>query len=238
MHKGYCKICEHKKLADINKMILDDATNISIVKLFGLNNRTLKKHKENCLLKAVEGNEKAKELFLSNILLRNVEDKLELLDKIIYGCSDYLTDPDNPDKFFMGARSTEIDVVYQEVSEKTGRLNQTQKKAKLQALLNVVESTDQFIVNNTSVKHSDPRDLLIKGVSELKQVTKMLIETTQAVIENEHKKRALDKVASDGGSISFEKQMQTITERLTIAYKKSDTEVLSDLAGLPELEEL
>jgi len=235
MHKGYCTVCKHEKFEEINKMLLNNATLASISKTYGISYRTIKKHQDKCFSRVLESNKKAKDSFVSNILLKNVEEKLALLDKIIYGCSDYLTDPADSEKFFMGARSTEVDIVYQEKNERSGKLGAFQKKATLQSLLNTVESTDRFVISNVQIKHSDPRDLLIKGVSELKQVVKMLIDTTQVVVENEYKSKALDKATKEGGSISFEKEIATITERVTIALKESNTEELSILAELPEL---
>jgi len=63
----------------------------------------------------------------------------------------------------------------------------------------------------------------------------MILETTQAELENKYKKEALSKAAKDGGVISIEKQISQITERVTIAMKGSNSEELCKLAELPEL---
>jgi len=230
-----CKICNDKKLPLINRMILDNAPNTAIVKRFGYDPRTIKKHKKNCISESILKTAQAREIIASSALLENVESKIEMMDKLIEGCADYLVDPDDPNKYFLGARGSEIQVVYQEINE-NGKPGTLQKKATLQALLDAISEDGHYIVMNTTIKHSDPRDLLLKGISELKSVAKMLIDASQVVIEHERLNLAYERISKEGGSISIEKEISSLTERITIALKGSNTEELSKLAGLPDLD--
>lgn len=197
------------------------------------------KHKNQCITNTIVQSNKVKEL-VTKTLIENVESKITMMDKLIQGCADYLVDPEDPNKYFLGARGSEVNVVYVERREgkegEKGKVNHMQKKATLQALLDVVESTDRFIVQNAQVKHSDPRDLLLKGINELKAVSKMLIDAAQTIKDNEQKNKAYAKVAEMGGVISIEKQVQMISEKIIFAFKQTESQELTELAGLPDLD--
>ncbi len=102
-------------------------------------------------------------------------------------------------------------------------------------MIDVIEDEKLYVIHNITHKHADPRELLLKAIAKLEGIVKMILDTTMAEIENKHKRVALDKVQSEGGIISFEKQINQITERVTVAMKSSNTEELSKKAGLLEL---
>ena len=232
--KGACKICDSKNVAQINGMIRNGATTTIICKTYGLNYRTLKRHIDDHMSQILKEDKKAKDLLVGDSLIKSVERNINCVEKLVAACDDYLTDPDDPTKYFIGARGDDIDVVYRE-SDPDG--DSRTRKAPLQSLMNAINDDGHYVVLNMSMsqKVADPRELLLKGIKELKDVVKMLLETTQYVLENEHKNKAISKAVEDGESITFEKEMQIMTERIIIARDKSNSEELSELAGLPEL---
>lgn len=229
-----CKVCKHKKVALIDKKLRNGDSVNSIHKLFGVSRNTLSYHRDNCLTTLLMEDKEVQDSLLSDKLINQVNDQIALVQKMILACDDYLSDPEDPDKYYLGPRGDEVDIVYNEIDEETGRLLPSQRKATLQELLQSVES-GSYVVRGITHKHADPRDLLLKAIAKLETTAKFIYEGSQKLIEWEYKKQAMDKVSKEGGTISFEKQVETITERVTIAMRESNTEELSKLAELPEL---
>ena len=129
----------------------------------------------------------------------------------------------------------EVEIVYQEKS-KRGNLQPQRNKASLQEIVDHIEEETGYVIRGIKHTHADPRTLLLQAITKLEGTVKMIHESTRLLIEWEHKKSALEKAKDQGvESISFEKQVDTITERVIIAVKESNTEELCKEAGLPEL---
>ncbi len=233
-----CKVCDSKRVVQINQMILRGDSIAKINKLYGISRTTITKHKRECIAEVLQtalderGEEKQ---LVGDTLIKQVEADIGMIHKLINACDEYLTDPEDPNKYFVGPRSNEIEIVYQGKDPQTGRLEKLTHKASLQEMIDVVENSDNFIVRNINIKQADPRELLLKSIAKLEGIVKMILETTMSEIENRHKRDAMDKAQSEGGTISFEKQIDTITERVTIAMRSSNTAELSKIAKLPEL---
>ena len=228
-----CKVCDSRNLVNINRMLLDGATIVSIENLYGISRNTLLRHKKECMGAMLMEVKESKKL-VGDSLVKQVEADIVLVHKLVKACDEWLTDPDDPTKYFLGPRGQEIDITYQETDPETGRLDKIMKKASLQEMMHAIES-EGIVIRNITTKQADPRELLLKAIGKLEGIVKMILETTQNEIENKHKRAAIDKASKDGGMISFEKQISQITERVTIAMKGSNSEELCKLAELPEL---
>jgi len=205
----------------------------SIVRLSGITRNTLLRHKSECMGGMLQRVNEEKGL-VGDSLIKQVEADITLVHKLVQACDAWLTDPDDPNKYFLGPRGEEIDITYQETDPETGRLEKIMKKASLQEMIHAVEAGG-FIIRNITTKQADPRELLLKSIGKLEGIVKMILETTQAELENKFKREALSKAAKEGGTISIEKQISQITERVTIAMKSSNSEELCRMAELPEI---
>lgn len=231
--KGQCKICDSKSVSTINKMLLNGDTIAKIHHLFPFARGTITKHRDTCMAGMLQKINDKKEI-IGDSLVKQVEADIVLVHKLVRACDEWLTDPDDPSKYFLGPRGQEIDITYQETDPETGRLDKMMKKASLQEMIHAIEAGG-FVIRNITTKQADPRELLLKAIGKLEGIVKMILETTQNEIENKHKRAAIDKASKDGSVISFEKQISQITERVTIAMKGSNSEELCKLAELPEL---
>ena len=231
--KGSCKICNGKSAAAINTMMLNGDTIAKVHKMYGYARSTITKHRDSCMAGMLQKVNAEKDL-VGNSLIKQVEADITLVHKLVRACDAWLTDPDDPNKYFLGPRGEEIDITYQETDPETGRLEKMMKKASLQEMIHAIESKG-FVIRNITTKQADPRELLLKSISKLEGIVKMILETTQNELENKFKKEAINKAAKEGGSISIEKTISQITERVTIAMKSSNSEELCKLAELPEL---
>ncbi|HET9530443.1 MAG TPA: hypothetical protein VFQ92_08835 [Blastocatellia bacterium] len=83
--------------------------------------------------------------------------------KLLAACDDYLTDPDNPEKFYIGPRAEDVTVTYLEPGldgEKPQR-----RKAPLTSLIARIEHATGIDVVAWESRHSDPRDVLVKAAT-------------------------------------------------------------------------
>lgn len=229
-----CKACDSKRVAQLNKQLLNGDSISGISKLYGMSRDVIRRHKNECLGELLQEVVKEKQL-AGDSLIKQVEADIDMVHKLVRACDEWLTDPDDPSKYFLGPRGEEIEITYQEKDTGTDRLLPTMRKASLQEMIDTVEKNGHFVVRNITTKHADPRELLLKAIAKLEGIVKMILDTTMAEIENKHKRTAMDKAQSEGKTISFEKEINQITERVIIAMKSSNTEELSKKAGLPEL---
>jgi hypothetical protein len=231
-----CIVCNHKKVAQIEAKIRNGASLNSLHKLYGMSRNVLMKHKNVCMARLIADDNDTREALVGDSLIQQVQDQISMIHKLVKACDDYLTDPDDPEKYFLGERGDEIEVVYRTFDEETGRTSNMQRKASLQEMITAVESTNHYIVMSLNSKHSDPRDLLLKAIGKLETTSKFIMEASQKMIEWEHKKNAMERLSKEGvTSVTFEKQIDTITERVILARKESNTEELSRIAELPEI---
>lgn len=232
--KKKCKICNHKRVAQINSKMLNQASLSSLEKLYSVSRATLRKHRDNCLPAILADDNKIKDAITGDVLIKQVYDTIALVRKLYTACDDYLTDPDDKDKYFLGPRGHEIEVLYSDYNDK-GNPDRVQKKADIQQLLDSLDG--KYVIRNVTVKHADPRDLLLKGIGKLQDTVKMIQSSTQNLIEWEHKKRALDKIANEGAAmVTVQEEVAIITKRVTIALG-IDTDDLMKKAGMPNLED-
>jgi hypothetical protein len=83
--------------------------------------------------------------------------------KLLDACDDYLADPDDPAKYYIGPRAEDVTVTYTEPAcedEKPQR-----RKAPLTALIARIEHATGVDVLSWESKHSDPRDVLVKAAT-------------------------------------------------------------------------
>ncbi len=233
--RGRCKVCDHKKVALINSKLRSEDTIASIEKLFNISRKTITRHRDKCLASLLSEDKETKEAIVGDVLLKQVNSQIELVSKMIQACDEWLTDPDDPSKYFIGARGDEIDVSFQKVDVDSGRLLPGKEKATLQELIQAIKAPGVYHLLNITNKHADPRDLLLKAITKLEHTVKMINDSTIKLIEWEHKKNALDKLSKEGGVISVEHQVSQITQRVTVALQGSNPIELSKLAELPEL---
>jgi hypothetical protein len=230
-----CKVCDHKQVAEINRRLRDGDSLNSISLRYNISRRTLTSHKSECLSKLLAQDETAKKVIVGDSIIKTIEEQITKVMKMIDACDDYLTDPDDPEKYFLGPQGHEIEVVYNLIDKETGKILPQKEKANIQDLLQEIEEKAGYVIKGYASKQTDPRELLLKALSKLEGTAKMIQESSKKLIEWEYQKKAMDEASSKGGSITVEEQVSNITRKVIIAIQGSDTENLSKKAGLPEL---
>lgn len=232
--KGKCKVCSSDQCGEITQRIRKKEPISQISTRYGFNRKILTRHKNECMVKMLAIDDKVKDELVSDTLINLVKENVAMVRKMIIACDSYMTDPDNPGQYFLGPQAHEIEMVYRQYDKK-GALLPNKEKCMLQDKIREIECSEQISVVSCNIKTSDPRDLLLKSAKKLEETAKMIMESTQRLIEFEAQKALMEQAKKKGGSVSYEKTVESMTEKVIVALKGSDTEKLSKLAGLPEL---
>lgn len=157
-----CTICKHEKRAEIEAALVQRVSLRDIARQFLVSKDAASRH-QNCMAEVLEAGRKA--LAVESAI--NVDEELVFCrDKtrmLTAACFDWLTDPTDSTKLYLGPRAEDVEVIYLVGdSEKKER-----KKAKLSELLQQVETGLNISVVWSETKYADPRELLIKASSAL-----------------------------------------------------------------------
>lgn len=97
-----------------------------------------------------------------------VLDRLEAvrsrMQKLYDACDEYLRDPDNPDKYYLGPHADEIDVTYRTVEPDTDKM--ITRKESLQSLIRKLDE-QAYTPWEIRFKQADPRRLIIDTANAL-----------------------------------------------------------------------
>ena len=101
-------------------------------------------------------------------LIKIVEQTMQRIQKLFDACDDYLSDPDDPQRYTLAPRAEEIIVTIEE--ERSGRT--TYEKMTLQ------EAIDRTGLNITQARNSsnDPRNLLLNAAKSLQGQMSLLVD--------------------------------------------------------------
>lgn len=230
-----CKVCNHRNLDQINQKLRNKDSISSISKLYGISRDTITKHSKQCIGALIVADKNIKELLAGEVMIKQIQLDMKMMHKMLMACDKWMTDPENPEEYFVGERGTEIEIVYHTMDE-DGEPSRQRKKDTLQTLLNIIDSDGQYLRVDVNSKAADPRELLVKAATKLENTAKMIMDATQKQLEYEFKNQAMAKInKEDGVTMTVEEQVTTISKRVIIATKGSNSEELSKMAGLPKI---
>ncbi len=93
------------------------------------------------------------------------------VNKMYDACDEYLQDPEDPDKYFLGPRGDEIDISILEYDEDDKPIR---KKRSLQTLIDEINDSNGKTVTEWHYKHADPRRLLLETAKVLNTQLELL----------------------------------------------------------------
>lgn len=176
-----CTICQHPRRADIDKALLNRETVTSVAAQFGVSAPALFRHQARHLAEllaqaqiaqdAVE--RAARETTATRArqaidVFAELQRAIERVNLLSDACDRWLRDPEQPDRYDVGARAEDVIVIYSPSSQ-IGK----PKKAPLSELLHAVEKYAK--IEAVEVKSADPRDLLLKAHATAKGQLELLV---------------------------------------------------------------
>lgn len=109
-------------------------------------------------------------------------------NQLMDACDEWLRDAEDPTKYDIGPRGSEITVTYYVESE--GGKKREARKEPLDLLLSKLERFAQIAgpttcaeIGRVEYRHADPRELILKTQQETRQTVGMVIEAMQKVLE-------------------------------------------------------
>jgi hypothetical protein len=154
---------EHPKKTQIIKSLISGVSQRTVGDRYDISKtaiqRYLTKHLAEVAAKAVT----ERTLTDGNSVLTEIEKIIHRMRMMLDACHEYLQDPDNKEKYFLGPRENEIDVVYREFDEE-GKPSET-KRATLEELRKEIATGRQVL--SVHYKYADPRRLILDTADTL-----------------------------------------------------------------------
>lgn len=162
-------IADHPKRAEIEKALAaGDRSLRNIAEQYNISHVSLHRYlHERFAEKAAKARElqDAKE---GDRIYHEIRAVMERCQKLYDAADEWLTDPENPEKYYIGPRADEVVVYYE---EKQGEAV-VRRSATLQELLNNV---GREVVSHRT-KYADPRELLLKTAQTLNRQLELIAE--------------------------------------------------------------
>lgn len=181
-----CSVCAHPKRADIDKALVANEPLRNVAKRYGTSATALHRHKRDhlaeLLAQAVEVQrgrdaelveQRQEQIAAKEAVALDVMDELKsifhFMHKLAAACDDYLTDPDDPTRYDLGPRASEVTVHYEDiVIDDEGEGHIKRRKAKLSELLDIArERTPDRTYTLIETKFADPRKLIVSTAARL-----------------------------------------------------------------------
>lgn len=206
-----CTICAHPAAPAIDKAIVAGIANRRIATQHGLSEAAVRRHSKEhlplviqagahatqpapnrraepthapALAAQVQHREQAAERHAIDVRAE-LEWSLACVRKLLQACDEWLTDPEDPSRYDIGPRSTEIAVQYS-VPDPEGRPQR--KRATLDELLHIVEGGG-MAVDRSEFKHADPRKLVLDAVGQLQAQLEFVV----ALMERLHAQQEIER---------------------------------------------
>lgn len=168
-----CRLCDHPKRAEIDRAIVAKSIpSRRMATQYGVDPKTITNHRNRHITaevaKAVQrtGERRADDLLAELDRIR------VFIDKLLTACDEWLTDANDPAKYDIGPRSSDLWVTYY-VAGPQGEL--VRRKAKLSTLVDAVEARDEVLtVELIETRYADPRELVLKAVARLQAHVELL----------------------------------------------------------------
>ena len=158
----------HPRREEIIRDILDGRkSRKSIVQEYGLSNESVVKNymKSKLIAPIAEKNLDSRDKSAA-ILQQRLDDIQSYLDKLIQSCDDFLTDPRDSSRYFMGNRADELVVVYEKAEELAdGKVIRKRYTEDLQTLIDIALDPDSCNVLQVRSTRTDIRKLILEALS-------------------------------------------------------------------------
>jgi hypothetical protein len=168
----------HEKKAEIIKALVSGRESYqNISERYGISKTAICTYLKDRLYPQVASARIAEDKKAGKTMLERIEREMVYSQKMYESCNDWLQDPTNPDRYELGPRGYEINVVYRDE-------NGHQQKATLQTLLDRISGSQEFRTFDLFAKVADPRRLILESANTLNRQLEMLAKVEGLIKEN------------------------------------------------------
>lgn len=169
-----CTVCTHPERPAIDRALVEGDAYRDIARQFGVSKDALQRHRAEHLPARLVQAKAAQDVSDAVDVMAELQRCFERVNLLFDACDRWLRDADDPTRYDIGPRATELDVTFDEVvRDRNGNPRTIRRKKKLSEWLETVE-TDTRTVVMVETKSADPRDLVLKTANRLQGQMELL----------------------------------------------------------------
>lgn len=161
------RVLDHPKRLEIEDAILRGESEGKIAEKYGVSSSAIGRYKQKFLREASQ----AVKIENMDDIVRRLTEYLNTVDEMHDSYVQWLSDPDDPVRISMFPRAKEMQVIYEYADEK-GKTQRAKKT--LQYLIDKVEGTLEYRVDEVIPQIKDPREMLLKTIETLNKSLELL----------------------------------------------------------------
>ena len=178
-----CAVEKHPQAKKIIRELAEGGQLLDISKRYGIHRNALRFYRDNRLSQKIVKAAELRSITDAQKLFETILKAVERMEKLSDSCDEYLTDPNNPEKYYMGPQSWEVDIIWYELDYgQDGKVFKTRHRDSLQELLNRLKADNpDMLINEFKARHTDPRLLLVKASEALTKQMDVLVSAWKKV---------------------------------------------------------
>jgi len=168
-----CTVCTHAERAAIDRALVAGEPFRHIASRQGVSTTALQRHKAEHIPAALAAAGRAEDAAAAIDVMAELRRCVERVNLLFDSCYRWLRDADDPTRYDIGPRASDLIVTYETVDPETNRAKA--RKEPLSRLLARVEglpTVDGVLVVES--KHADPRELVLKAADRLRAQSELL----------------------------------------------------------------
>lgn len=177
------EVDQHPKKKEIIKALVNKVSYRKIAERYGISQAALSRYLNNNLVEKATKAKQARDLKDGDMIVREIQNIMDRCRKMYDACDEWLTDPTNPEKYYLGPRAEEVEVVYIDEVPSGNATKQVKMKKRLYDLLREVYTGGEVV--SLRSKHADPRELLLKTANTLNTQLDLLSKIIGAIKETQ-----------------------------------------------------
>lgn len=167
-----CSICSHDDVKKINSLINEGTSFRRISSHFGMADRSVSRHAENCLNLEIAMLLKEKRIENAIDHQQEITEQLEFAKALRLAARQYLSDPDTGELTLI-PRAREITVIFEDYDDLNRQNEPKKKREKLDTLLEKLENVRRF---HTQLLRADVERILENADKEVKEKVSTLFD--------------------------------------------------------------
>jgi predicted transcriptional regulator len=211
-----------KRTQIVNALIKGEMSQTQIAKKYGIAKATLNKYMKEHLAERAAKAAVERNLNNGEEILKEIGRAMEKAQKMLDACDEYLTDPKDPKKYYLGPRADEVEIIY-EYTVQSGDKEYTKKER--DTLKNMLDRLKGKDVVGVKYKYSDPRDLLLKAAHALYKPLELM-----ARIQGEIKEQVQVNIYNNPQFV----QLQQIVLKATEKHPEVRDSIIEELNKIPK----
>ena len=172
---------QHSKKQQIIKALVRGDTYREITGKYGVTKSALSRYLNRELLQKAAMAKEARDLSDGKKIVEEIQDIMVKARKMYEACDEYLTDPKDNTKYFLGPRAHEVEVAWEEEIGDGENPRTVKRRDTLENLLSLAGKSGRY--SSVKYRYADPRKLLLDTANTLNRHLELLSRIIGAIKE-------------------------------------------------------